>query len=191
MKNLVFLLMLCAGSTFAAEKPVYKWNAGNDLYLILPMPQRLEVKALGASEVVHPAGVGVRSVGNGERFSPGGGVQFQVGRNAHDQQFWLLDVLGGLQYLSPLARGPWRATGAALGGLGVSDNTLYFAQQLEFGLLYVTDPEAETPTGFSLSLYWRPMDVLLHNAGVGGPVVLRPGVGLRLGYVFSGFWSVK
>lgn len=175
----------------AADKPVYKWNAANDFYFVLPMPQTILLKGVSRNEVVHPVGMGVRSVGNGERFSPAGGLQFLTAKTSYDENIWLLDVQGGLQYISPLARGPFRAMASALGGLGISDNTLYFAPYLDFGLLYVTDDEALTPTGFSLNFFWRPTKILLQNAGVGGDAVLRPTLGLRLGYIFEGFWTMK
>jgi hypothetical protein len=191
-KTLLTLFLLGLGGTaFAAQQQVYKWNAANDFYFVLPMPQTVLLKGVGRNEVLHPVGMGVRSVGNGERFSPAGGLQFLTAQTSYDENIWLLDIQGGLQYISPQARGPFRAMASALGGLGMSDNTLYFAPYLDFGVLYVTDAEALTPTGFSLNFFWRPTKILLQKAGAGGDAVLRPTIGLRLGYIFEGFWTVK
>lgn len=187
----VLVLLGLGAPALAADKPVYRWNAANDFYFIAPMPQTVFLKSISRNEVLHPVGLGLRSVGNGERFSPSGGVQFQTAQTSYSQNIWLLDVQGGVQYLSPLARGPFRAMASVLGGLGVSDNTLYFAPTLDVGVLYVTDDEALTPTGLALNFYWRPTKILLHNASVGGDAVLRPAIGLRLGYVFEGFWALR
>ena len=82
------------------------------------------------------------------------------------------------------------ASVSALANLGLADTTLYMAPMLTAGLLYQTNPAEQLPNGFSLTLYYRLTDIHLDNAA-GKLATLRPSAGLRLGYIFTGFWSQK
>lgn len=192
MRALLLGLLLAAGAPCAAaDKPVYKWNAANEFYFVLPGPQTVYYQGAGATETVRPWGFGLRGVGAGERFSRTGALQYRTARTSGGDSFWLLDLLAGLEYLTPAGAGPLRYSAAALADLGLSDTTLYAAPVLGAGLLYVTDREAATPTGLTLGVFWRPLRVDIDNAGAGRDAELRPALWFKLGYLFEGFWSLK
>lgn len=201
MKALSLLaLFLCLpaapGLLQAAEpKPVYTWMSANEYYLVAPLPQKLELADGGGTETVRPWGFGLRAVGNGP-FAKTAGLQLQgvkvdspaTGRNT----FYLLDLLLGLQYFSPERAGrPLRFTAAGLADFGLSGGTLYAAPVFTAGLLYTTSENALTPTGLTFELFFRPMEIDLDDAGRGRAAALRPALGLKLGYIFEGFWAVK
>ncbi len=193
MRLFVLCLALCAaaGPAAAAEKPVYKWNEANEFYFILPAPQELRFKDADRNETVRPWGFGLRAAGAGERFSRTGALQYRTARTDGGSAFWLLDLLVGMEYLTPQGQGPLRFSAGAFADLGLSDSTLYAAPALAAGMLYVTDREALTPTGLTLGLVWRPARVDIENAGAGRAAELRPALWLKAGYIFEGFWSVK
>lgn len=142
-----------------------------------------------------PWGFGVRGVG-AETVGKTAALQLQsvkvdnpaTGKN----NFYLLELLLGLEYVTPRAEGrPLRFKGSALADLGLADNTLFAAPMLTAGLLYDTDPAAETPNGFTLDLFYRLTDVEIDNAGGGRGGTLKPALGVKIGYIFEGFWTVK
>ncbi|MCM2266474.1 MAG: hypothetical protein NDI60_01720 [Elusimicrobiales bacterium] len=188
----VLILLGLALPALAADKPVYKWNAANELYVLLPTPQNLYLKSSRATEIVHPLGLGLRAVGNGELFGRTGGLQVQLVKTAHNGSFWLLDFLAGVEYVTPKTEGrPLRFTVAALGDLGLADTNFYLAPILSAGLIYTTDQAADTPVGLTLNLFWRPSGIDIPDAGGGRDATLKPVLGVKLGYIFEGFWSVK
>lgn len=192
-KTLITLVLLgLGGPAFAAQQQVYKWNAANELYFVLPTPQSLYLKGSKATEVAHPLGLGVRAVGNGDFFGRTGAVQIQAIKTAHNGSFWLLDFLAGVEYIEPKAESRrLRFMLAALGDIGLADTNFYMVPVLSAGLLYTTDPAAATPAGITLNMFWRPVKIDIPDAGGGRDGTLRPVLGLKLGYIFEGFWSVK
>lgn len=70
------LLMYETMASAAESKPIYKWMAANDYYMILPTAQTLNISG-GGSEIVKPWGFGFRAVGNNETISKTGGLQIQ------------------------------------------------------------------------------------------------------------------
>lgn len=187
------LVLLGVGwPALAADKPVYKWNAANELYFLLPTPQTLYLTESKTNEVVHPLGLGVRTVGDGEFFGRTGAVQIQSVRTSRNESFWLLDFLAGVEYMTPKAENRrLRLTLSALGDIGLADTHAYMVPILSAGLIYATDPAALTPVGFTLNVYWRPAIIDVSDTGGGISGELRPAVGLKLGYIFEGFWTVK
>lgn len=192
-------MILAAGTAApcaaAASAPKWRWVSANEYYFILPTAQRLRVPDRGGSVTVHPWGVGFRAVG-GEGVSRTGALQLQsvkvdsagVGRDT----FYLLDLLLGLEYITPQREGrPLRFKAGASADLGLSDNDLYFTPVLSAGLLYGTDAAAETQKGFTFDVYYRLTDIDLDGAVNGYSATLRPALGFRVGYIFEGFWTVK
>ena len=191
----LFLLAGCAAAVSAAEaKPVYKWVSANEYYFILPTSQHLAISGAG-TESVKPWGIGFRAVGN-ETFSKTGGLQFQsikvdshgTGRNT----FYLWELLLGMEYMQPKVQGkPLRFTASAAADLGLSDTTFFAAPVLSAGLLYATEEYSDTPTGFTFDIYYRLTDIDLDSVGGGRSGTLKPALGLKVGYIFEGFWTVK
>ena len=110
--TLVFGTLPCANA--ADPKPVYKWMAANEYYMIMPTAQTLNISG-GGSESVKPWGFGFRAVGNNETITKTGGLQFQsikvdslsTGRNT----FYLWELLLGMEYMAPKVQGkPLRFT---------------------------------------------------------------------------------
>lgn len=190
MRLAAALALLCAlGAPAAQAAPVWHWAAANEAYFIAPAAQTLRVQGAG-STTVHPWGLGFRGVG-GQVFSKTGAVQLQSVKAGKDA-FYLLDLLLGLQYLSPKTPGrPLRFTAAGCADLGLSDTTFYAAPVLSAGLLYTASEQAETPAGFTFNLYYRFTDIHLDNAGNNRAGTLRPALGIKAGYIFEGFWTIK
>ena len=146
---------------------------------------------------MHPWGLGVRATGSGEGFSKTGGLQLQCVKVANrslsgSNSFYILDLLLGVNYMTPKVQGkPLRFTASALGDIGLSDTTLFIAPVISAGLLYTTDENAETPTGLTLTIFYRPTDIALDNIGGGKKGTLKPAVGFKIGYLFEGFWTTK
>lgn len=190
------LLSAGLGRVCAAEaKPVYKWIAGTEYYLLLPTAQDLRLPGAGVTESVKPWGLGIRAVGNGP-FGKTAGLQLQsvkvdtphTGRDT----IYLLGLLLGMEYMTPKAQGkPLRFTAAAFADLGLSGSTLYAAPVLTAGFLYTTDYTALTPTGLTFNLFYRLTDLDLDDAGNGKAGTLKPALGLKVGYAFKGFWTSK
>lgn len=196
MKRLILALALLAPAAGAADaKPVWSWISTSEYYFILPTGQDLQLGGGAGTERVKPWGFGVRGVG-AETVGKTAALQLQsvkvdnpaTGKNS----FYLLELLLGLEYVTPRAEGrPLRFKGSALADLGLADNTLFAAPMLTAGLLYDTDPAAETPNGFTLDLFYRLTDVEIDNAGGGRGGTLKPALGVKVGYIFEGFWTVK
>lgn len=139
--------------------------------------------------------MGIRAVGNGP-FGRTAGLQLQAVKTDSPSTglntFYLLDLLIGMEYMSPKTPGkPLRFSAAALADLGLSGSTLYAAPVLTAGLLYTTDYLALTPTGFTFNIFYRLTDLDLDDVGNGRAGTLKPALGLKLGYAFQGFWTTK
>ena len=198
MRTLLFvaLLAVSTASAYAADpKPVYKWVAANEYYMIMPTAQTLNISG-GGSESVKPWGFGFRAVGNNETISKTGGLQFQSIKvdNPHTGKdtFYLFDLLLGMEFMTPKVQGkPLRFTAQAYADLGLSDTTLYAAPMISAGMLYTTNEFADTPTGFTFDIFYRLIDLDLDNVGGGKAGTLKPALGLKIGYIFEGFWTTK
>lgn len=199
MRAALTLLLVLApglGRLLAAEpKPVYTWVAANEYYMALPVGQRLHLSEAGANKNVQPWALGIRAVGNGP-FAQTGGLQLQsvkvdspsTGRST----FYMLDLLLGMEFISPKQPGrPLRFTATGVADLGLSGSTFYAAPVISVGLLYTTAETARTPTGLTFDLYYRPTDIDLDDAGNGKAAALKPALGIKLGYIFEGFWTAK
>ncbi|MEW5905810.1 MAG: hypothetical protein AB1734_03410 [Elusimicrobiota bacterium] len=195
--NFLFFIAMFLGSSYsfaATSKPVYEWVSANEYYMILPTAQDLKISGDG-TENVKPWGFGFRAVGH-ETFAKVGGVQLlnvKVDNPATgNSSFYMLELLAGMQYTSPKKPGkPLRFTASGLGEFGLSDTTLYMAPMLTAGLLYTTDENALTPTGFTFDLYYRLTDIDLDNVGGGRAGTLKSAIGFKIGYIFEGFWRTK
>lgn len=190
---LVFGTLPCANA--ADPKPVYKWMAANEYYMILPTAQTLSISG-GGSEGVKPWGFGFRAVGNNETISKTGGLQFQSIKvdNPHTGKdtFYLFDLLLGMEFMTPKVQGkPLRFTAQAYADLGLSDTTLYAAPMISAGFLYTTKEFTDTPTGLTFDIFYRLIDLDLDNVGGGKSGTLKPALGIKIGYIFEGFWTVK
>ena len=187
-KTLLILAVLVAAAGQAAAKPVWSWVSANEYYLILPMAQDLKL-SVGGTEPVKPWGFGLRAVGN-ETVSKTGGLQVQRVKVDGDS-FYLLELLLGMEYLTPKTSRPMRFRAGVLGDLGMSDTSFFVAPVVTAGFLYTTDMAAETPKGITFDLFYRLSDIDLDNAGRSGAATLKPAVGFKVGYVFEGFWTVR
>lgn len=179
------------------SKPVYKWVSANEFYFILPTPQDLYLPGNKDTAVVHPWGLGFRAVGNGESFSRTGAFQIQNVKATNrslpeSNSFYILDLLLGVEYMTPKVQGkPLRFTASALGDFGLSDTTLFMAPVISAGLLYTTDENASTPTGLTFNIFYRLTDIDLNDVGGGHSGTLNPAIDLKVGYIFEGFWTAK
>lgn len=196
MKSILTILaLLLASSAFAAtSKPVYQWVSASEYYMTLPVAQDLHISGNG-TESVKPWGLGFRAVGH-ETFAKVGGLQLLNVKVDHpttgNSSFYMLALLAGMQYTSPKKHGkPLRFTASGLGEFGLSDTTLYMAPMLTAGLLYTTDENALTPTGLTFDIYYRLTDIDLDNIGGGRAGALKSAIGLKIGYIFEGFWMQK
>lgn len=199
MRYVVALMLLLLGGqawlSAAESKPVYKWVSANEYYFLLPAAgQTLDISG-GGSDNVKPWGFGFRAVGQ-DTFSKTGGLQFQSVRvdnpRTGKDTFYLFDLLLGMEYMAPKVQGkPLRFTAQAFADLGLSDTTLYVAPVISAGLLYTTDEYAETPKGLTFDVYYRLADIDLDNVGGGKAGTLKPALGVKVGYVFEGFWTTK
>ncbi len=161
--------------------------------MILPGAQSLHISG-GGTETVKPWGFGIRAVGN-ETVSKSGALQLQsikVDRpGAVKDTFYLLELLLGMQYITPKVQGkPWRYTAGGFADLGLSDTTLYAAPVLSAGFIYTTSEYADTPTGLTFDIFYRLTDIDLDNAG-GSAGTLKPALGFKVGYIFEGFWTTR
>ena len=199
MKNILALIALSftvlAYSNAAETKPVYKWNAANEYYMIMPTAQTLNISG-GGSESVKPWGFGFRAVGNNETISKTGGLQLQSIKvdNPHTGKdtFYLFDLLLGMEFMTPKVQGkPLRFTAQAYADLGLSDTTLYAAPMISAGFLYTTKEFTDTPTGLTFDIFYRLIDLDLDTVGGGKSGTLKPALGIKIGYIFEGFWTVK
>lgn len=199
MKKTIALLVLFFGTVICANaadpKPVYKWVAANEYYMIMPTAQTLSVSG-GGSESVKPWGFGFRAVGNNETISKTGGLQFQSikvdSSPAGKDTFYLFDLLLGMEFMTPKVQGKaLRFTAQAFADLGLSDTTLYAAPMVSAGLLYTTNDLADTPTGFTFDIFYRLISLDLDNVGDGKAGTLKPALGFKVGYIFEGFWTTK
>lgn len=199
MKKTIAFLVLVLGAvtcSYAAEpKPAYKWMAANEYYMILPTAQRLSISG-GGSESVKPWGFGFRAVGNNETISKTGGLQFQSIKvdNPHTGKdtFYLFDLLLGMEFMTPKVQGkPLRFTAQAYADLGMSDTTRYAAPMISAGFLYATKEFTDTPTGLTFDIFYRFIDLDLDNVGGGKSGTLKPALGIKIGYIFEGFWTIK
>ena len=192
---LFFVLSLGTYANAAESKPVYKWMAANEYYMIIPTAQTLNISG-GGSESVKPWGFGFRAVGNNETISKTGGLQFQSIKvdNPHTGKdtFYLFDLLLGMEFMTPKVQGkPLRFTAQAYADLGLSDTTLYAAPMISAGFLYTTKEFTDTPTGLTFDIFYRLIDLDLDNVGGGKPGTLKPALGIKIGYIFEGFWTIK
>jgi hypothetical protein len=200
MRKVLFIIFITISTqnlaaNAADPKPVYKWMAANEYYMIMPTAQTLNISG-GGSESVKPWGFGFRAVGNNETISKTGGLQFQSIKvdNPHTGKdtFYLFDLLLGMEFMTPKVQGkPLRFTAQAFADLGLSDTTLYAAPMISAGFLYTTKEFTDTPTGLTFDIFYRLIDLDLDNVGGGKAGTLKPALGIKIGYIFEGFWTVK
>lgn len=199
MKKTIILFILVLGTLTCAAaadpKPVYKWVAANEYYMIMPTAQTLDISG-GGSESVKPWGFGFRAVGNNETISKTGGLQFQSIKvdspHTGKDTFYLFDLLLGMEFMTPKVQGkPLRFTAQAYADLGLSDTTLYAAPMISAGFLYTTKEFTDTPTGLTFDIFYRLIDLDLDNVGGGKSGTLKPALGIKIGYIFEGFWTIK
>ena len=194
---LVLFILLAVGLSCANarwEPPDYKWVASNEFYFLLPAPQKLYLPEAKDTAVVHPWGLGLRAVGNGEKFHKTGALQLQQvklsDRSLPDADpFYIFDFLAGLEYMSPkVDKKPLRFTASVLADFGFSSN-FFMAPVISAGLLYDTNEAAEKTAGLTFSIFYRPTEIELNDVGGGKKGTLRPAIGFKAGYIFEGFWS--
>ena len=60
------------------------------------------------------------------------------------------------------------------------------------GMVVWIGPEyADTPTGLTFDVFYRLIDLDLDSVGGGKSGTLKPALGIKIGYIFEGFWTVK
>lgn len=196
---LIFILQsLCFPQARAAEaKPVYKWVPANELYFTLPIQQDVYFPGSKDTAQAHPWGFGYRVAGNGEKISKTAAfqvqsVKFTGGSLPAANTIYIWDLLVGLEYMSPQRENkPLRFTASAVGALGLADTDLFIAPVVSAGLLYVPDQTASTPNGFTFNVFYRLTEIKLSDVGSGVSATLRPAAGIKIGYMFEGFWKAK
>ena len=202
-KKLVFLLaftiILAGFANFAQaakkKKWIHKWNAADEIYFILPLPQEMRFQREDTA-IVHPWGFGLRAVGNNEGFSGTGGLQVQSVRTGNlnlsaTNSFYVFDLFMGLEYMTPKVENkPLRYTASALGGFGLSSGDFFMTSIISAGILYTTEEHANTPVGLSFNLFYRLTETDLNNSS-GANGLLEPCFGFKIGYIFKGFWAVE
>ena len=193
MKFLLILFFLFSAVPSHSAAPIYKWFPSNEFYFSAPFSQSVHYP--GKTIHADTWALGYRAVGNGVGVDKTGGLQIQkltvsnsaLGLNG---SFYLLEFLLGGEYLSPKVENkPLRFSAGLLADLGLADTTLFMAPMLTAGLLYQTIP-GQIPSGITLSVYYRLSSISIDDAA-GRPATLRPAVGLKLGYIFEGFWAPK
>ena len=194
MRLILLSILFAFPAAAIAAAPVFTWISADEFYFTAPLNQQVRYNANHQTSNTQAWGFGARAVGKGQGINPTGGIQFErytvsnsnLGVNG---TFYLFEFLGGAEYITPVKNNkPLRLTAAALADLGLSDTTLYIAPMLTAGLLYQTNTNTNSPQGLTLNLYYRFTDVKLDNAA-GKSGTLRPALGLRLGYIFKGFWG--
>ena len=187
------LLLILALAAPAAAAPGLTWVSATEGYFTLPVSQQVHYTANGKTATADAWGLGLRAVGDGDGISRTAGLQFErytvsnpaLGVNG---TFYLFDFLAGAEYVTPARNNrPLRFTAAALADLGMSDTTFYLTPVLTAGLLYQKNVYDTAPGGLTLSLYYRLASLDLENAG-GKAGTVRPAAGIRIGYIFEGFW---
>ena len=97
----------------------------------------------------------------------------------------------GLEYMTQKVENkPLRFTASVLGDFGLSNN-FFMAPIISAGLLYTTEEAADTPTGLTFNVFYRPTEIDLDDVGGGKSGRLQPAFGFKAGYVFEGFWTTK
>jgi len=199
---LILLFVLLAanmpGSARAAEdKPAFKWVPNNEFYFILPLPQDMYLPENKETAQVHPWGLGLMALGNGEKFSKTGGLQIQRVSVSNrslsgSNSFYVFDFLAGLEYMSPKVQNkPLRFTASMLGDIGFSVNDFLMAPVVSAGLFYQTDNDSDAPSGMNFTFFYRLMEINLSDVGGGKSGKLQPALGFKIGYIFKGFWTPK
>lgn len=188
------LVILALAAPAAAAAPGLTWASATEGYFTMPLGSQVRYPDNNKTVDTDAWGFGLRAVGNGEGVSRTAGLQFErhtasnsgLGVNG---TFYLFDFLAGAEYVSPVRNGrPLRFTASGLIDLGMSDTTFYLAPVLTAGLLYQKNVYDTAPGGFTLTLYYRFTDIDLDNAA-GKAGTLKPALGVRLGYIFEGFWK--
>ena len=184
------------GLARAEDKPSFKWIPNNEFYFILPLPQNIYLPGNRETAQVHPWGLGLMSLGNGETFSKTGGLQLQhvnlSGSLDEDNSFYVFDFLAGLGYMSPKVQSkPLRFTASVLGDIGLAAGDFFMAPVVSAGLFYQTDNGSDAPSGINLTFFYRLTEITLNDLGGGKSGKLRPALGFKIGYIFQGFWTQK
>jgi hypothetical protein len=186
------LLLLLPGLA-AAAMPGYNWVQSQELYMSLPYRQSVSYPTMGQEKYADTWGFGFRTSGDGEGLSRTAGFQVQRVTVSHgpagvNDTATFFEVPLGAEYIStPYKKTKYRFTGSLLALLGMCRDSYYMAPMVTVGVISQKDISRRVPEGLSLSLYYRLTDIEIDNlAGQNG--MLRPAYGLRLGYVFKGFW---
>lgn len=196
MRAILLAIAICLPAAAQAAAPALKWVSATEGYFTMPFGSQVRYPDNNKTVDTDAWGFGLRAVGNGEGISRTAGLQFErhtasnsgLGVNG---TFYLFDFLAGAEYVSPVrSNKPLRFTAGGLIDLGMSDTTFYLAPVLTAGLLYQKNVYDTAPGGFTLTLYYRFTDIDLDNAA-GKAGTLRPALGVRLGYIFEGFWAPK
>lgn len=193
MFRTIFAALLLLPGTAAAAMPGYNWVQSQELYLSLPYRQSVSYPTMGQEKYADTWGFGFRTSGDGEGVSRTAGFQVQRVTVSHSLAgaagtATFFEVPLGAEYIgAPYKKTRYRFTGSLLALLGMCRDSYYMAPMITVGVISQKDISRKAPEGLSLSLYYRLTDVEIDNlAGQNG--MLRPAYGVRLGYVFKGFW---
>lgn len=196
MKLIFILLSIIAFTNFSKaieKKSEYKWVSAKDLSLILPINTKLHIKDSKENESLNSFGLSFMGIGN-ETVSKTGGFRieaFKVDNNLTGKNtFYLFEFLFGVKYLSQKSDKSIKPVLSVLGNLGMSSSRDFFIMpELNVGFLYSKDFLAETPKGFIFEVFYKPFQTYISDAGNNKSGDLKPFVGIKLGYVFEGFWQ--
>jgi len=194
IRLLVLLAVLAAPVGLWAAMPGYSWYPANELYFTVPVKQTIHYSEGGRTRNADAWGFGYRVVGDGQGVNTTSAFQLQrvtAGNSTArvNTALTFFDLLTGVEYNFTNKNRPLHFSVAALVNLGFCEPTPYMAPMLTGSVLYRTNA-ATTAENLILTFYYRLTDVALASVD-GQAAILRPALGLRLGYIFQGFWGPK
>lgn len=193
---LILLLAFAPAAASAAAKGSGQiWKPSGETYFLLPVNQDIYYPADDREVRAGAWGFGYRLTGGREGVSRTAALQLQLvsARDAAigvDGSFYLVEIMGGGEYISPQSRNKLRFTASAMADFGFAGGDLFLAPMLTVGALYQVSNLHDQPSGPHLSLFCRLTEIHVGDAA-GRTGKLRPVAGLRLGYAFPGFWGRK
>ena len=190
----MLIIPLSISLVFSATKKQeekYTWHNSTIVYFNLPFKRTLKFPS-NKGKNIYPWGTGFRIIEPYSRISKTFSFEIEYSNieadnTIGDDNLWVLTLKYGISYnQQPKERQKYSFTSSILANLGFINEKLFFTPEFLAGIMYFTnDYNRESCV---LSMFYRPIKINIGRLSGYNNVRISPQFGVRVGYLFEGFW---